>query len=129
MSIYDSPYYDEPRSWIQKKRAQNLDWETIRMAKKKSTSDLAAFLNTQHEDNDWPKLSIDDWDSLVNECQDVEAQQESILFRGNDGALFDRSQDNNLKIPENPRSCWQLYKSSLKWKEQSIANLEVFSGD
>ena len=37
MSIYDSPYYDEPRSWIQKRRAQNLDWETIRMAKKKST--------------------------------------------------------------------------------------------
>ena len=124
MSIYDSPYYDEPRSWIQKKRAQNLDWETIRMAKKKSTSDLAVFLSTQHEDNDWPKLSIDDWDSLVNECQDVEAQQESILFRGNDGALFDRSQDNNLKIPENPRSCWQLYKSSLKWKEQSITDLE-----
>lgn len=124
MSIYDSPYYDEPRAWIQKRRNQSLDWEIIRMAKKMSLSELAAFLKSQHEDNDWPELSIDDWNSLVNECQEVEAQQESILFKGNDGALFDRSQDNNLKVPENPRSCWQLYKGNLKWKEQSVTDLE-----
>lgn len=124
MGVYDFPYYDEPRSWIQKKRAQNLDWAIIRMAKKKSNAELISFLKAQHEDNDWPELSVNDWESLVDECQAVEAQQESIIFRGNDGALYDRSQDNNLKIPENPRSCWQLYKNALKWKEQSIKDLE-----
>lgn len=124
MSVYDFPYYDEPRSWIQKKRAQNLDWAIIRMAKKKSNAELISFLKAQHEDNDWPELSVNDWESLVDECQAVETQQESIVFRGNDGALYDRSQDNNLKIPENPRSCWQLYKNALKWKEESIKDLE-----
>lgn len=124
MSKYDSPYYDEPRSWIQKKRNQKLSWDTIRMANKNSLSALSAFLTAQFEDNDWPKLSIDDWDNLVNECEEVEPQQETLKFRGNDGALYDPFQDNNLKIPENPRSCWQLYKNNLKWKEQSIKDLE-----
>ncbi len=38
--------------------------------------------------------------------------------------MFDPSQDNGLFIPENERSCWQLYKKHLNWKKESIDDLE-----
>ncbi|WP_019680660.1 Z1 domain-containing protein [Ruminococcus flavefaciens] len=124
MSKYNAPLYDAPRSWIQKRREQDMDWDIIHMAKKKNNKDLTLFLERQTEDNDWPVLSIDEWDIIVDECKEAEALQEPIQFRGNDGALYDRSQDNGLKIPEGAFSCWQLYKNNLKWKEQSIKDLE-----
>ena len=124
MSIYDAPDYDEPRKWIQKRREQNEHWKSIRMARKKTEEALCCFLKSQHEDNDWPEMNIDDWDRLVDECFEVEDRQQSIRFRGNEGALYDLAQDNGLKIPENPRSCWQLYKNNLNWKQESIQDLE-----
>ena len=69
-------------------------------------------------------LSVDDWTELVEECEEYLSSQQDIRFRGNDGALFDRTQDNGLRVPENPRSCWQLYKNGLNWKEDSIQDLE-----
>lgn len=116
--------YDAPRKWIQNKREQNLEWGLIHMARKKSNRELEMFLDSQHDDNDWPRMTIDEWEAMVNELEEAEAHQEPIRFKGNDGALFDPSQDNNLKIPEHERSCWQLYKNGLNWKERSVKDLE-----
>ena len=124
MSRFDSPLYDDCRIWIQKKQEKGIDWPSIRLACKNDTAALAKFLLTRKEEDDWPMLSVDDWTELVEECEEYLGSQQDIKFRGNDGALFDRTQDNGLRVPENPRSCWQLYKNGLNWKEDSIQDLE-----
>lgn len=124
MSKYDSPIYDDCRKWIQKKQEKGIEWAAIRLACKNDTAGLAHFLKTRSEEDDWPVLSVDDWTELVEECEEYLSSQQDIKFRGNDGALFDRTQDNGLRVPENPRSCWQLYKNGLNWKEESIRDLE-----
>ena len=125
MSKYDFPTYDDCRKWIQKKQEKGADWASIRLACKNDTAGLAQFLKTRAEEDDWPVLSVDEWTELVEECEEYQSSQQDIKFRGNDGALFDRTQDNGLRVPENPRSCWQLYKNSLKWQKESIDDLEA----
>ena len=124
MAKYDNPQYDECRRWIQRKNDRGIPWPDIRLACRKDIGALASFLKERVADDDWPLLTVDEWTELVDECQEYESKQQSIKFRGSDGALFDISQDNGLHIPQNERSCWQMYKNSLKWKPESITDLE-----
>lgn len=124
MSKFDSPKYDECLKWIQRKRDGGMSWESIRMAGKDSIVKLSAFLKQSTEDYDWPALTVDEWICYVDEIQENESKQQDIRLYGNDGALYDTTQDNGLQIPQNERSCWQLYRSKLKWKPDSITDLE-----
>lgn len=124
MAKYDNPKYDECRRWIQKRYEKNCTWDQLRLACKNNTEELVAFLKNRVIEDDWPQFTVEQWDELVTELEDYENQQKALIFRGSDGALFDVSQDNGLKVPENERSCWQLYKNGLGWKEESIRNLE-----
>ena len=124
MGKYDTPKYDEPRRWIQKKFEKGEHWDNLRKACKENDDKLTLFLEDRVIEDDWPPMTIEEWKALVAECEDYASRQENIRFRGNDGALFNTTQDNGLKIPENERSCWQLYKKSLKWKKESINDLE-----
>lgn len=124
MGKFDSPKYDKCHNWIQECYEKQIPWPEIKMARKKSLSDLEKFLHSCEEEQFWPKLSTDDWMALVDEFEEYEKRQLSIRFRGNDGAIFDDHQDNNLGVPRNERSCWQMYKNALKWKESSLRDLE-----
>ncbi len=124
MGLFDSPKYDDPRRWIQQKRSKNRTWDYIRMAGKANASGLQEFLENRVIEDDWPVMSVSDWTGLVDESEEVEESQINIRLVGNDGAIFDRRQDNGLTIPQNERSCWQLYKNSLTWKEESVKELE-----
>lgn len=124
MSRFDSPVYDDCRKWIQKRRERNRTWEELNLACKADTSGLKVFLETRQTEDDWPAITADEWQELVKELKIYESKQKDLIFRGNDGALFDVTQDNSLQIPESERSCWQLYKRSLGWKKESIKNLE-----
>lgn len=124
MSQYNSPIYDETRRWIQKKRERGISWADLRYACKSTDSALGEFLRTRQIEDDWPPFSTDAWKELVTEMEEYESKQRDFIFHGHDGALFDENQDNNLQVPENERSCWQLYKKSLGWKPESIQDLE-----
>ena len=124
MGKYNTPRYDGPRKWIQNKRERNTSWDDLRLACKQSEEALCGFLSTRVEEDDWPELSALEWAELVADMEEIESKQKDLIFRGNDGALFDVKQDNGLKIPENERSCWQLYKNSLGWKKESVQDLE-----
>lgn len=124
MGKYDAPQYDGWRQWVQKRHEKGKAWAEIRLACKKDTAGLIEFLNTRAEEDDLPVLSVEEWTELVDECEAYEDSQQDIMFRGNEGALFDRSQNNGLNIPENPRSSWQLYKNNLGWKQTSVTDLE-----
>ena len=124
MGKYNTPRYDGPRRWIQNKRERNTSWNDLRLACKKSNEALIGFISTRVEEDDWPEMSVLEWAELVTDMEEIESKQKDLIFRGNDGALFDVKQDNGLKVPENERSCWQLYKKSLDWKTESIQDLE-----
>lgn len=124
MSQYNSPIYDETRRWIQKKSERGISWADLRYACKSTDSALGEFLRTRRIEDDWPPFSTDAWKELVTEMEEYENKQRDFIFHGHDGALFDENQDNNLQVPENERSCWQLYKKSLGWKPESIQDLE-----
>ena len=124
MGKYDLPIYDDCRRWIQKKNERNIEWSKIRLACKNNLKDLSLFLKTREEEDEWPELTPDEWIELVDECEEYEHTQQALQFRGSEGALFDTSQDNGLRIPQNERSCWQLYKNHLQWKKSSIDDLE-----
>lgn len=113
MSKYDNPRFDDCRKWIQKKRERGASWQELRLACKHSEEELCAFLSSRVVEDDWPVLSEREWVELVSELEEYEDKQKNLIFRGNDGALFDVNQDNGLRVPENERSCWQLYKKSL----------------
>ena len=124
MGKYNTPRYDGPRRWIQNKRERNTSWNDLRLACKQSEEALIGFISTRVEEDDWPEMSVLEWAELVTDMEEIENKQKDLIFRGNDGALFDVKQDNGLKVPENERSCWQLYKKSLDWKTESIQDLE-----
>lgn len=124
MGDFDCPEYDDCRKWIQKKRDKKIGWSVISMAEKGDEHELELFLERRQCEDDWPSLDVYSWKKLVEEVEAYESKQQSLIFRGNDGALFDPNQDNGLKIPENERSCWQLYKNSLGWKPEALKNLE-----
>lgn len=121
---FDSPIYDEPRRWIQKKYESGNLWDNIKNACKSTETELTGFLTSRVSEDNWPVISIEEWRALVTECEEIAGKQQELRFRGNDGALFSVSQDNALKIPENERSSWQLYKNSLGWNPDSIQDLE-----
>ena len=124
MSKYDNPRFDDCRKWIQKKRERGASWQELRLACKHSEEELCAFLSSRVVEDDWPVLSEREWVELVSELEEYEDKQKNLIFRGNDGALFDVNQDNGLRVPENERSCWQLYKKSLGWNPDSVQDLE-----
>lgn len=124
MGKFDSPRYDKCREWIQLCTENKTPWEEIRLARKSDVTGLKNFLRTSAEEQFWPELSVDEWTELVDEVEEYESKQLPINFRGSDGALFDVNQDNKLSVPKNERSCWQMYKNSLKWKKDSITDLE-----
>ena len=127
MNSFSSPVYDEPRRWIQKCREDNLSWDQIRCARRNSESELEQFLSIKRYDDRWPVITVLEWSALVTEMEEYEESQQSLEFSGHEGALFDTRQDNGLKVPENPRSCWQLYRKSLGWKKDSVEELEKAS--
>ena len=124
MEKYDNPIYDECRRWIQKRYEKKFTWDQLRLACKSNEAELIAFLKNRVIEDDWPEFTVEECNELVTELEDYEKRQKSLIFRGSDGALFDVTQDNGLKVPENERSCWQLYKNGLGWKEESVRNLE-----
>lgn len=124
MGKFDSPRYDKCREWIQLCTENKTPWEEIRLARKSDVTGLKNFLRTSAEEQFWPELSVDEWTELVDEVEEYESKQLPINFRGSDGALFDVNQDNKLPVPKNERSCWQMYKNSLKWKKESVSDLE-----
>lgn len=124
MGKFDLPKYDKCREWIQLCTENHTPWEEIRLARKPDVAGLKKFLRTSAEEQFWPELSVEEWTELVDEVEEYESKQLSINFRGSDGAIFDVNQDNKLCVPKNERSCWQMYKNSLKWKKESVTDLE-----
>ncbi|MBR3431341.1 MAG: Z1 domain-containing protein [Clostridia bacterium] len=123
---YDSPVYDEPRRWIERKREKKVSWEKIRNGGKESADDLREMLASNHEMNDWPVISIPEWLELAEQMEEYEKSQEEISLIG----ITSEDPDNEYTVPQATYSGWQMYKKKLLekgWKEDSVKTLEEAS--
>lgn len=122
---FSSPIFDDSKAWIQKRFEKGKDWDSIKMAMKSSEEELRDFLDTRTEEDDWPSMTNDEWKLLVENEKFYSTFQESVNFTGSDGVLVNTKEGNNLSVPQDPRSCWQLYRNKLGWNEDSLTTLEA----
>lgn len=122
---FSSPSFDDCKHWIQKRFEKGKDWKSISMAMKSNDEELRDFLDTRTDEDDWPLMTNEEWKKLVENEKFYSTFQESINFSGSDGVLVNSKYDNTLSVPQDPRSCWQLYRKKLSWNAESINTLEA----
>lgn len=112
MKDYNLPMYDEQRNWIKKARERGIPWERIRFGNTESREDFSAFLRVQQINSFW-EISEEDWENIVRICKQYENERKNISFAEKNSIISNKREINNIKIPENPESCWQKYRGFL----------------
>lgn len=105
--------YDKPRKWITDSRAQGISWEEIKYGRGRDYAGLQRFLEIQMDINYWPKMSISDWNQLVERQKTAEHRIKTVELLDGIAHIHDERQDNAITIPEDEASSWQLYKKKL----------------
>ena len=119
--------YDKPRKWITDSRAQGISWEEIKYGRKRDYAGLQRFLEIQMDINYWPKMSISDWNQLVERQKTAEHRIKTVELLDGIAHIHDERQDNAITIPEDEASSWQLYKKKLLdsgFKEDTVTEIE-----
>lgn len=119
--------YDKPRKWITDSRAQGISWEEIKYGRGRDYAGLQRFLEIQMDINYWPKMSISDWNQLVERQKTAEHRIKTVELLDGIAHIHDERQDNAITIPEDEASSWQLYKKKLLdsgFKEDTVTEIE-----
>lgn len=119
--------YDKPRKWITDSRAQGISWEEIKYGRRRDYAGLQRFLEIQMDINYWPKMSISDWNQLVERQKTAEHRIKTVELLDGIAHIHDERQDNAITIPEDEASSWQLYKKKLLdsgFKEDTVTEIE-----
>ena len=117
----------EIKSWIERQRIKGRTWDSIMFANKQSLEGLAQFLVNQNEDNDWPDLTVEEWQTIVEEQRLKEDANKAIIDDNGASVIADNNETNNLTIPTIYNSAWQTYKRKLAEKgfpEQTISIIQ-----
>ena len=121
--IITSPGYDPCRLWIELARSKGQSWSQI------LSKGTQVWLNSRIAEF-WPLLNEEQWVAIVNEKK--EAEETSLQASRNEDASADDAMlgsviDADIRISNNERSCWMLYKKHLisnDWEEESIKVIE-----
>lgn len=116
MSILTATEFDDCRSWIKRKRNKNVSWDMLKLACKTDIKGLKKFLKNKIEEDDWPEqLDSVLWGKLVTEMEEVEKNKMEMEKENRKAELHDGRQENNqVYVPKDAKSSWQLYKRHLK---------------
>ena len=127
MSNLGLPVYDKHREWIRTARKRNMEWEYIRYAGTGDDEGLISFLNTQATLNFWEKTTCEEWKSLVLLEKEAEEQTKVIDYQSGQAMIVEEGEDNEVTVPNDPKSAWQLYKKKLisnGFKEKVVGEME-----
>ncbi len=122
--------YDPVRAWIRNKRESSkkiASWEELLLACKKDEEGLDSFLTNKVDEDDWPELTTEDWQIIVQ--QQKEAEEETIRFGYESGAaiIHGENQSNTVRISQEKGSSWQSYKRGLTengFKNETVREIE-----
>lgn len=127
MSNFAHPHYDKITSTIKAMRKEE-GWNKTKYAMGTSYDDLNEFINFQKKYRQLPEFTTPEiWLEIVEWAKKTEEDEKTIHNKGEQSTLIDKGTDNEVTVPDRPRSAWQLYKKKLiadKWTEESIDELE-----
>jgi len=114
MNLYEDKY-KAPVAQIENWRNHNIDWEEIKTGR---CGDLTSFISNCNSMWYWD-ITCDEWLELVETLHEIESNSQ-VAFIGNPKVSL-------LKVPSNPASAWQRYKSVLihnGFSDLSITQIE-----
>lgn len=113
MSNFGLPEYDQHREWIRNARTRNMKWEQIAYAGQENDKGLKKFLDQQTILNFWKEISCDEWRELVRLQKEAEEQTQVIDYLSGQAMIMDEGENNDVTVPGDPQSAWQLYRKKL----------------
>lgn len=127
MSNFGLPEYDQHREWIRNARKRNMSWDLIKDAGQNDVHGLTSFLQQQTMLNFWKKITCEEWRELVRLQKEAEEQTKEIDYLSGQAMIMEQGENNDVDIPTDPQSAWQLYKKNLSdngFKDKVIAEME-----
>ena len=121
----NSPRFDLPRQWMKRRRDKGVDWDVI--ATNPAGMPLPEFLESQVMINDWPEMDVSTWKALVMQLEEWEHRVLDLDIRRGQALVVDEASNNNVTLPTEESSCWQLYKKRLAsngFTEDAIGEIE-----
>lgn len=127
MSNFGLPEYDQHREWIRNARNRNMKWEEIDYAGRGNDEGLSEFLTQQSLLNFWKEVSCSEWKELVHLQKEAEEQTQVIDYLSGQAMIMGEGEDNDVTVPADPQSAWQLYRKKLikgGFKEEIVDEME-----
>ncbi len=127
MSDYSLPKYDQYKQYIHNARNNNLSWEMI--ARTEGKESLDDFLQKQADINFW-NISKEDFLELIKLERQAEEHQHELIDASSQAMIFGEGENNDVTIPTNPKSSWQLYKKGLLeqgFTKDSVDKIEIMT--
>lgn len=100
------------REWIADALDNGWTWEEIMTARTGSDEGLEIFLNQQNIYSFW-SISVDEWKAIVLEEQEIDNNMKKIEEESIQATIMGDGESNNLTVPSDMNSSWQLYKNKL----------------
>lgn len=127
MKNYNDPSYDEHRDIIRKLKDKR-GWSFAQFHGETNINDLNLKLIDLINQGVYPEnLSAEIWLDIWSELKKADENAKTLKERIKKSTLVATNADNEMYIPGNPKSSWQLYKKSLydsDWSEETITELE-----
>ncbi len=127
MPNFGLPEYDQHREWIRNARTRNIGWEQIDYAERGNDEGLKEFLAQQSMLNFWKEVSCTEWRELVRLQREAEEQTQVIDYLSGQAMIMGEGEDNDVTVPRDPQSAWQLYRKKLiigGFKEEVVDEME-----
>lgn len=119
--------YDRPRRWIKDSRERGIGWEEISLGRKSNYAGLQEFLEQQRENSFWPEMSISEWQGLVQSQKNAEENIRAVELVDGIAHIHDEHQNNEIYVPDDSQSSWQLYRKKLLadgFKKDTVEEIE-----
>lgn len=127
MNDLTHPDYDSARKWITIARSHKREWSDIYYACKKNDEELQMFLESQEMNSFWVKMTCEEWKQIVTSQKNAEENTQRLEVLQGHAMIMDEGQDNNVNVPTDPHSSWQLYRKKLLdngIKEDNVNTIE-----
>ena len=121
------PRYDEPRRLIENWRKNGIEWDVIEYARKRDDSALQEFLDDKKDFECWPPMTCDEWKTLVKAKKEAHKRAQTISFRDGFSLIHRDNEVNEIEVPTDSASSWQLYRKKLLgdgFKPETVDQIE-----
>ena len=118
----DENRYSDVINFVKKKRKKGVGLDELM-----AMADKDAMFESHIEFDDWPSDSQEKWVDIVTYVGDEEARIRMIQETTTSGMIVGDKLINNLGVPDDEFSCWQLYRGKLK--RNGFSNVDIIENE